>query len=80
MQVSEIVINENYRDISPMQFGYEACFPSHYFGPAVREYWLLHYVVSGRGIFGREGKVHKLKAGDIFVIPPFLKTFNKADE
>ena len=80
MQVSEIVINENYRDISPMQFGYEACFPSHYFGPAVREYWLLHYVVSGKGIFERDGQIHEVGAGQIFVIPPYVETYYQADE
>ena len=79
MNISEIVINENYRDISPMQFGYEDCKPSHFYGPAVREYWLLHYVVSGKGIFERDGVVHHVGAGQIFVIPPYVETYYQAD-
>ncbi len=80
MQISEIVINENYSDISPMQFGYETCLPLHYYGPAVREYWLLHYVVSGKGVFEREGQVNKVREGQIFVIPPYVETYYQADE
>ncbi len=80
MSVTEIVINENYRDMSPMEFGYEACLPSHYFGPVVREYWLLHYVVSGKGIFKRDGMVHNVGAGQIFVISPYVESYYQADD
>ena len=80
MSVTEIVINKNYCDVSPMEFGYEACLPSHYFGPVVRGYWLLHYVVSGKGSFVREGQIHEIGAGQIFVIPPYVDTSYQADE
>ena len=80
MSVTEIVINKNYCDVSPMEFGYEACLPSHYFGPVVRGYWLLHYVVSGKGIFKRDGKVYNVGAGQIFVISPYAETYYQADE
>ncbi len=62
-----------------MQFGCEVCFPSHYYGPAVREYWLLHYVVSGKGVFERDGVVHHVGEGQIFVIPPYVETYYQAD-
>ncbi len=65
---------------APVQFGDEKCASGHAFGPAVRTYWLLHYVVSGTGVFVREGKMHILKAGDLFVIPPYTETFYQADE
>ena len=80
MFFSEIVINEELPGINPVNFGYETCDSGHSFGPAVREYWLLHYVVSGHGTFERDGTVHKLQAGDIFVIPPRLTTVYKASE
>ena len=76
---SEIIINEEYPGINPMQFGYENCAPSHAFGPAVRSHWLLHYVVSGSGIFRREGAEYRVDPGDFFVIPPFLETYYEAD-
>jgi len=68
-----------YGGMNPVQLGYEDCEPSHSFGPAVREYWLLHYVASGCGIFKRDGQVHQIKAGDMFVIPPYAETYYEAD-
>ena len=44
---SEIVIDQHYKDFSPMQFGSETCDPGHFFGPSVRTHWLLHYIVYG---------------------------------
>lgn len=80
MFFSEIIINEHLPGISPVNFGYETCAPNHSFGPAVREYWLLHYVVSGCGFFQREGQTHTVQAGEAFVIPPDLVTFYQADK
>ena len=77
--VHEIVVNYGFSGLNPMQFGYEYCEPSHSFGPAVRNHWLLHYVVSGCGIFKIDGKTHQIKAGDIFTIPPFIETYYEAD-
>ncbi|MBQ7935081.1 MAG: AraC family transcriptional regulator [Clostridia bacterium] len=79
MKKSEIIINNGYSGFNPVQFGFEKCLPAKCFGPAVRTYWLLHYVVSGTGIFQREGKKYPVTAGEVFVIPPFLETFYQAD-
>ena len=79
MDVSEIVVNQGYEGLNPMQFGYEYCEPSHSFGPAVRNYWLLHYVVSGCGMFRIGGKTYNIKAGDMFTIPPNIETYYEAD-
>lgn len=79
MNHSEIIIDQQYAGLNPMQFGQETCAPGHFYGPAVRTHWLLHYVVSGTGSFTREGQTYHLSAGDIFVIPPYLETFYQAD-
>ncbi len=76
---SEMVDNENLAGFNPIQFGYEDCKPSHFYGPALREYWLLHYVVKGKGIFVKGGKTHVLSSGDIFVIAPYEETYYEAD-
>lgn len=77
---SEIVENEDLAGFNPIQFGYQDCEPSHFYGPAVREYWLLHYIVSGKGFFVKNGKRHELSGGDIFVISPYEETYYEADE
>lgn len=78
--VSEIIINSGYAGLNPMQFGYEDCSPSHFFGPAVRNHWLLHYVVSGEGIFQIGEEVWSIRPGEMFVIPPYVETYYQADE
>lgn len=75
----EVIVNKEYTDINPVQFGYETCPALHHFGPALRTYWLLHYVVSGKGIFRIEDREYIVTAGNIFVIPPFVETYYEAD-
>lgn len=76
----ETVTQKEYMDINPIQFGYEDCEASHDYGPAIRQFWLLHFVVCGKGYFKIEDREYYLSAGDIFIIPPFVETFYKADD
>jgi hypothetical protein len=39
--------NETFVDLSLYQFGYEECDPLHSFGPARRNHFLFHYILSG---------------------------------
>lgn len=41
--------SENFIDLGLYQFGWEQCDPSHSFGPAARNHYLFHYVISGTG-------------------------------
>jgi len=75
----ETIVTEGYNDVNPAQFGYESCAPSKSFGPAVRYIWLLHYVMSGKGIFRIDGKEYQVSAGEMFVIPPMKETYYEAD-
>ncbi len=56
--------------LAPLNFGWEACAPGHQFGPAVRHYHLLHYVLEGEGTFLKGGATYRVDAGDLFVIRP----------
>lgn len=75
-----IIMDQGYETLSPMQFGWEACKPSHAYGPAVRDYMLIHYILKGKGKFYREGKTHSLGAGDLFIIEPGMETYYEADQ
>ena len=66
--------------MEPVNCGFEACAPGHNFGPHIRSHYLLHYVLEGEGDFYKEGKCHRLRAGDLFVICPGEVTTYRADE
>lgn len=74
------LINKNFNDINPLSMGHEKCAPRHSYGPATREYYLIHYVVSGCGTFFAENGTYTVKAGEIFVIKPHEVTTYIADE
>ncbi len=76
----EIVVNNHFRALNPVQFGYEQCAPSHSYGPGLRTYWLIHYVLSGMGSFRINGQTYHLHAGEMFVIPPQTEISYCADE
>ncbi|MDD9270618.1 AraC family ligand binding domain-containing protein [Paenibacillus sp. GCM10023248] len=44
--------------------------PVHRLGPKVYDYYLIHYVISGRGVFSSRGEEYELGPGDSFVIEP----------
>lgn len=44
--------------------------PEHRLGPKVYDYYLIHYVISGKGVFSSQGEEYGLGAGDSFVIEP----------
>ena len=77
--LENLLVNRHFRDVNPLLCGEEKCAPSHGFGPALREYYLLHYVFSGRGTYHLGGEAHPVNAGQIFVITPYVTTYYEAD-
>ena len=77
---TEIFVNKkDFPALNCLFFGYENCEKSHFYGPALRMYWLIHFVESGCGIFKINNKTYPLKSGDMFIIPPFVETYYEAD-
>lgn len=65
----------DYIDLVPYQYGREFCRPGHSFGPAKRNHYLFHYVISGRGtLISQDEEGHEtrneLHAGQGFMIFP----------
>ncbi len=54
--------------------------PLHSFGPAVKPFYLIHYVLDGKGIFTYGEKEYHLGAGYGFLITPDELAFYQADE
>lgn len=67
--------NENFIDLCMYQFGYEQCDPGHSFGPATRNHYLFHYILSGTGTLMAdnakgETQTYSIKSGQGFMIFP----------
>lgn len=60
--------------------GYAQCQPLHYFGPAVRQNYLIHVVLDGKGIFQVGEQRYEISKGMGFIIEPDVTTFYQADE
>lgn len=76
--------NENFIDLSMYQYGYEQCDPGHSFGPAARNHYLFHYIISGTGTLmadtvNKETKTYSIKSGQGFLIFPGQITTYYAD-
>lgn len=77
--IRSYVINERLGSLNPISFGQQKCAPKHYFGPGMREHYVIHFVLSGTGIFKHRGKTFYPKAGDLFIFHPFEKVYYEAD-
>ncbi|WP_411678435.1 AraC family transcriptional regulator [Caproicibacter sp.] len=60
--------------------GVQRCASRHSWGPAVRDHYLIHYIVSGRGEFRSCGKQHSLSVGDGFLVVPSQLVSYSADD
>ena len=60
--------------------GFHKTPPLHVYGPAVRDYWLIHVVKTGKGWFMKDGIKTPLSAGDCFFIRPMEVTTYCSDE
>jgi len=54
--------------------------PLHSFGPASKPHYLIHYVLSGKGMFRFHDKEYRLEAGYGFLIQPNELAFYQADK
>ena len=74
-----LLTNRKLKDFNPLIAGEETCAPGHSFGPAVRQYTLIHYVFRGKGTLYARGGTHPVQAGQAFVILPEEVTTYTAD-
>ena len=66
-------------DLNMYQCGTEKCEAGHYYGPAVRDHFLIHFIHSGKGKFRIGQKEYSLHKGQGFLICPDIITYYQAD-
>ena len=73
--IFSIFPNKNFVDLCLYQYGWEQCIPAHSFGPASRNHYLFHYVISGSGTLSAqdehgESRDYSISTGQGFMIFP----------
>ena len=74
-------MNKNYKNsykvtekelvsLSVYNVGFQKCDPLHQWGPGIRDHYLIHYIISGKGFYRVGGRCFELRAGDCFLVYP----------
>ena len=58
--------------------GLQRCEPDYRWGPGVRDHFLMHYVLSGSGVYETGGARYELHAGDLFLSRPDMRISYRA--
>ena len=84
-------MNQNYKNsykvtekelvsLSVYNVGFQKCDPLYQCGPGVRDHYLIHYIISGKGYYKTGNRVHALTEGSSFLVYPNTEVLYYADE
>lgn len=65
--------------LSVYNVGFQKCDPLYQWGPGIRDHYLIHYIISGKGYYYCNGKKIDLSAGDVFLVYPNTEITYQAD-
>lgn len=66
--------------LSVYNVGFQNCAPLYQWGPGIRDHYLIHYIISGKGYYKVNQKTYTLETGDIFLVYPNTEVIYYADE
>ena len=66
--------------LSVIEYGWEVHKAGSSYGPAERDYYILHFITKGKGRFVIGDKEYILKKGDCFLLSPKITTYYEADK
>lgn len=67
-------------DLALYSAGYEECLPGYSYGPKIRSYHMIHFVLSGKGAVHINEHIFHLNAGDVFLIPSGKVSYYEASK
>jgi len=70
---------ENSKMIRLDYCGMERCTPGYAFGPYIRENYVIHFVMEGKGTLQVEGKLYEIRKDQAFLLRPGVETIYQAD-
>lgn len=68
------------RPVNISYCGREKCKSGHFFGPAVRPHYLIHFILSGKGSYQVGKRTYQVQKGEAFLILPNEITYYEADK
>ena len=69
---SYIVKEKELVSLSVYNVGFQSCDSLYQWGPGIRDHYLIHYIISGKGRYTVNGSVHTLTPGDAFLVYPLI--------
>ena len=66
--------------LSVYNVGFQRCEPLYQWGPGIRDHYLIHHVVAGKGYYTVGGQTFTLSAGDTFLVYPLTEITYHADQ
>ncbi len=78
--IKKLVLAKDFQDITPVSCGRELCSASQAWATVAGDWYILHFVVSGKGEFKTDRGDFKLSENEVFVIKPEEITYYEADK
>lgn len=66
--------------LSVYNVGFQKCDSLYQWGPGIRDHYLIHYIISGKGSYTVNNTTHQLYAGDCFLVYPNTEVIYCADK
>lgn len=66
--------------LSVYNVGYQKCTPLYQWGPGIRDHYLIHYIIDGKGTYTVNNETYHLKSGDCFLVYPNTEIAYCADK
>lgn len=66
--------------LSVNNVGFQKCEPGYQWGPGIRDHFLIHHIVSGKGFYEVGNVKYELQKGDSFLVYPFMEITYYADK
>ena len=70
----------NWNDIKLRFCGHSECLPLHSYGPGTRPYYLMHFVLSGKGRLVVNKTEYQITENQLFLVEPDQMVFYQADK
>ncbi len=65
--------------LSPIMAGKQHCYPNYSYGPVMRRYYIMEYIIQGCGEYIVNGRSHVANTGEAFIIKPYETHLLRAD-